>query len=175
MNPQTHKDFVPWVFNQTFDVKGGGRNRIGRREKWPKKRWEEGEIGSECRERAIYSRSCSSPISRDTGTRLRNLRPEKFNFHNTSQTELTFVWRKHQIYVYWHESIWWGRGDDRSPQRRPSKSDRDWMKLSPSTMIIEVGGVLDDHYTSLTPHPLPSPGGCCLALTSFSTTELRLF
>ena len=23
----------------------GGRNRIGRREKWPKKSWEEGEIG----------------------------------------------------------------------------------------------------------------------------------
>ena len=24
---------------------GGGRNRIGRREKWPKKSWEEGDIG----------------------------------------------------------------------------------------------------------------------------------
>ena len=28
----------------------GGRNRIGRREKWPKKSWEEGEIGEKCRE-----------------------------------------------------------------------------------------------------------------------------
>ena len=26
-------------------VQGGGRNRIGRREKWPKQSWEEGEIG----------------------------------------------------------------------------------------------------------------------------------
>ena len=25
--------------------KRGGRNRIGKREKWPKKGWEEGEIG----------------------------------------------------------------------------------------------------------------------------------
>ena len=29
---------------------GGGRNRIGRREKWPKKGWEEGEIGGKSRE-----------------------------------------------------------------------------------------------------------------------------
>ena len=29
---------------------GGGRNRIGRREKWPKKSWEEGEIGEKSRE-----------------------------------------------------------------------------------------------------------------------------
>ena len=28
----------------------GGRNRIGRREKWPKKSWEEGEIGGKSRE-----------------------------------------------------------------------------------------------------------------------------
>ena len=27
----------------------GGRNRIGRREKWPKKSWEEGEIGGKIR------------------------------------------------------------------------------------------------------------------------------
>ena len=26
-------------------VETGGRNRIGRREKWPKQSWEEGEIG----------------------------------------------------------------------------------------------------------------------------------
>ena len=31
-------------------MEGGGRNRIGRREKWPKKSWEEGEIGGKCRE-----------------------------------------------------------------------------------------------------------------------------
>ena len=31
-------------------VKRGGRNRIGRREKWPKKSWEEGEIGGKSRE-----------------------------------------------------------------------------------------------------------------------------
>ena len=29
---------------------GGGRNRIGRREKWPKQSWEEGEIGRKSRE-----------------------------------------------------------------------------------------------------------------------------
>jgi len=28
----------------------GGRNRIGRTEKWPKKSWEEGEIGEKSRE-----------------------------------------------------------------------------------------------------------------------------
>ena len=28
----------------------GGWNRIGRREKWPKKSWEEGEIGGKSRE-----------------------------------------------------------------------------------------------------------------------------
>jgi len=28
----------------------GGRNRIGRREKWPKKSWEEGEVGGKSRE-----------------------------------------------------------------------------------------------------------------------------
>ena len=27
-----------------------GRNRIGRREKWPKKSWEEGEIGGKSRD-----------------------------------------------------------------------------------------------------------------------------
>ena len=27
-----------------------GRNRIGRREKWPKKSWEEGEIGGKSRQ-----------------------------------------------------------------------------------------------------------------------------
>ena len=29
---------------------GGSRNRTGRREKWPKKSWEEGEIGGKRRE-----------------------------------------------------------------------------------------------------------------------------
>ena len=28
----------------------GGRNRIGRREKWPEQSWEEGETGGKCRE-----------------------------------------------------------------------------------------------------------------------------
>jgi len=51
----------------------GGRNRIGRREKWPKKSWEEGEIGSKSREEGeIDSESrekggllaCSSPLHR---------------------------------------------------------------------------------------------------------------
>ena len=28
----------------------GGRNRIGRRKEWPKKKWEEGEIGGKSRE-----------------------------------------------------------------------------------------------------------------------------
>ena len=33
-----------------ISVGGGGRNRIGRREKWPKKSKEEGEIGGKSRE-----------------------------------------------------------------------------------------------------------------------------
>ena len=33
-----------------LDLFGGGRNRIGRREKWPKQSWEEGEIGGKSRE-----------------------------------------------------------------------------------------------------------------------------
>ena len=32
------------------ELNGGGRNRIGRREKWPEKSWEEGEIGGKSRE-----------------------------------------------------------------------------------------------------------------------------
>ena len=32
-------------------VNGGGRNRIGRRKKWPKKGWEEGKIGGKSREK----------------------------------------------------------------------------------------------------------------------------
>ena len=35
-------------FNSPF-ISRGGRNRIGRREKWPKKIWEEGEIGGKSR------------------------------------------------------------------------------------------------------------------------------
>ena len=31
-------------------VPGRGRNKIGRREKWPKQSWEEGEIGGKRRE-----------------------------------------------------------------------------------------------------------------------------
>ena len=31
-------------------MEGGGRNRIGKKEKWPKKSWEEGEIGGKSRE-----------------------------------------------------------------------------------------------------------------------------
>ena len=34
-----------WNYTIRFSLLGGGRNRIGRREKWPKKSWEEGEIG----------------------------------------------------------------------------------------------------------------------------------
>ena len=39
-------------FEKTLESKlrRGGRNRIGRREKWPKKGWEEGEIGGKSRE-----------------------------------------------------------------------------------------------------------------------------
>ena len=32
-------------------ISGGGRNRIGRREKWPKKSWEEGEIWGKIRKK----------------------------------------------------------------------------------------------------------------------------
>ena len=31
-------------------ISRGGRNRIGRREKWPKQSWEEGEMGGKSRE-----------------------------------------------------------------------------------------------------------------------------
>ena len=31
-------------------INRGGRNRIGRREKWPKNSWEKGEIGGKSRE-----------------------------------------------------------------------------------------------------------------------------
>ena len=64
----------------------GGRNRIGRREKWPKKSWEKGEIGGKSREEGenvrqtfreegeIGSKSrekgdllpCSSPLMKET-------------------------------------------------------------------------------------------------------------
>ena len=36
--------------NSQSHVKRRGRNRIGRREKWPNKSWEEGEIGGKSRE-----------------------------------------------------------------------------------------------------------------------------
>ena len=32
------------------NLQRGGRNRIGKREKWPKKSWEEGETGGKSRE-----------------------------------------------------------------------------------------------------------------------------
>ena len=35
---------------EEFTNRGGGGNRIERREKWPKKGWEEGEIGGKSRE-----------------------------------------------------------------------------------------------------------------------------
>ena len=50
------------LFSQCFDsvrfekfkpeqaLRRGGRNRIGRREKWPKQSWKEGEIGGKSRE-----------------------------------------------------------------------------------------------------------------------------
>ena len=41
--------FVTSLFECTH-IQRGGRNRIGRREKWPKKSWEEGEIGGKSRE-----------------------------------------------------------------------------------------------------------------------------
>ena len=44
--PATQKDkLVP-----ASVVARGGRNRIGKREKWPKQSWEEGEIGGKSRE-----------------------------------------------------------------------------------------------------------------------------
>jgi len=43
--------YTSFLFSCGFRrLKGGGRNRIGRREKWPKKSWEEGEIGGKSRE-----------------------------------------------------------------------------------------------------------------------------
>ena len=62
----------PSFFSLPLSVGGGGRNRIGRREKWPKKGWEEGEIGSKSREEGEIGLGssgkgdllpCSSPIS----------------------------------------------------------------------------------------------------------------
>jgi len=41
------RNTVPWCLRALFrgNSWGWGRNRIGRREKWPKKTWEEEEIG----------------------------------------------------------------------------------------------------------------------------------
>ena len=36
-------------YSRRTNFQRGGRNRIGRREKWPKKSWEEGEIGGKSR------------------------------------------------------------------------------------------------------------------------------
>ena len=44
---KTHRE-VSGILRQRYP--GGGRNRIGRREKWPKKSWEEGEIKGKSRE-----------------------------------------------------------------------------------------------------------------------------
>ena len=52
-----------WRKVPTQYLQRGGRNRIGRREKWPKKSWEEGEIGSESREKGDLL-PCSSPLSK---------------------------------------------------------------------------------------------------------------
>ena len=38
------------LFFDHFSFNRGGRNRIGRREKWHKQSWEEGEIGGKSRE-----------------------------------------------------------------------------------------------------------------------------
>ena len=38
-------NFFETVVPVDSSIKRGGRNRIGRREKWPKQSWEEGEIG----------------------------------------------------------------------------------------------------------------------------------
>ena len=38
------------LFFGSYALQRGGRNRTGRREKWPKQNWEEGEIGGKSRE-----------------------------------------------------------------------------------------------------------------------------
>ena len=44
-------------------------------------------------------------------------------------------------------------GGNRSAQRKPSKSGWDRLKLSPhTTFLVEVEGVIDVHYASLTSH-----------------------
>ena len=43
----------------------GGRNRIGRREKWPKQSWEEGEIGGKGREEGEKEKSVVGRIELD--------------------------------------------------------------------------------------------------------------
>ena len=45
-------------------------------------------------------------------------------------------------------------GRNRSTQRKPSKSGWDRLKFSPQTtfIVVEVGGVIDIHYASLTSH-----------------------
>ena len=50
--PWVHYDLLQsfgYVIKESAMYKGGG-GRIGRREKWPKKSWEEGEIGGKSRE-----------------------------------------------------------------------------------------------------------------------------
>ena len=42
-------------------------------------------------------------------------------------------------------------GGNRSARRKPSKSGWDWLKLNPhTTFIVEVEGIIDVHYASLT-------------------------
>ena len=48
--PNTRYTALAAVRGTDGEISGGGRNRIGRREKWPKQSWEEGEIGGKSRE-----------------------------------------------------------------------------------------------------------------------------
>lgn len=49
-------------------------------------------------------------------------------------------------------SRFFGEGGNRSIREKPSKSGGDRLKLKPpTTFVVEVGGVIDDHYASLTP------------------------
>ena len=41
---------MTWENTKEYVHREGGRNTIGRREKWPKQSWEEGEIGGKSRE-----------------------------------------------------------------------------------------------------------------------------
>ena len=64
------------------------------------------------------------------------------------------------IRVFERHNVSWGpacvgqffdKGENQSIERKASTWDWDWLKVSLCTLIVEVGGLVGDHYTNLTP------------------------